>query len=153
MRFICRFSRIARWLVCSFEINCECFYGFSISTFCQSCKIVLKKLCAQILKIVKLCFTICDVCEIVIFSYLTLEISQEPEFCNEWIRRKLWKIIKWDASSRWSLGPNSEWGSIETTPIRKTHPTLFLDPKFWTALYGQCFLKFFQKKNSKLAKF
>ena len=28
-------------------------------------------------------------------------------------------LIKWDASSRWSLRPNSEWGSIETTTIGK----------------------------------
>ena len=33
--------------------------------------------------------------------------------------------IKWGASSQWSFGPNSAWGSIETTIIGK-HPTLFL---------------------------
>ena len=32
--------------------------------------------------------------------------------------------IKWDASSRLSFHPNSEWGSIETMTIGKTHPTL-----------------------------
>ena len=32
--------------------------------------------------------------------------------------------IKWDASSRWSFRPISPWSSIETTIIRKTHPTL-----------------------------
>lgn len=31
--------------------------------------------------------------------------------------------IKWSPSPRWSFGPNSVWGCIETT-IRKTHPTL-----------------------------
>ena len=34
-------------------------------------------------------------------------------------------IIKWGASSQWSFGPNSGWGSIETTVIGKTHPTVF----------------------------
>ena len=34
------------------------------------------------------------------------------------------RIIKWGASSRWSFGPISAWGSIETTITRKTHPTL-----------------------------
>ena len=33
-------------------------------------------------------------------------------------------IIKWGASSRWSLRPISACGSIETTTMRKTHPTL-----------------------------
>jgi len=34
---------------------------------CQSCIVIIT--ISQILKIVKLCFTICDVCEIVIFSF------------------------------------------------------------------------------------
>ena len=34
--------------------------------------------------------------------------------------------LKWGASSRWSFRPNSTWGSIETSTIRKTHPTLQL---------------------------
>ena len=34
------------------------------------------------------------------------------------------KMIKWDASSRWSFGSNSAWGSKETMTIRKTNPTL-----------------------------
>ena len=29
--------------------------------------------------------------------------------------------VKWSASSRWSFGPNSAWGSIETTTARKKH--------------------------------
>ena len=33
--------------------------------------------------------------------------------------------LKWGASSRWSFGPNSAGGSIETTSIGKTHPILF----------------------------
>ena len=33
-------------------------------------------------------------------------------------------MIKWGATSRWSLGPNSAWSSIETMIIGKTHPTL-----------------------------
>ena len=34
------------------------------------------------------------------------------------------QILKWSASSRWSFGPKSTWGSIETTTIGNTHPTL-----------------------------
>ena len=33
-------------------------------------------------------------------------------------------LVKWSAFSRWSIDPNSEWGSIETITIGKTHPTL-----------------------------
>ena len=29
-------------------------------------------------------------------------------------------IIKWDAFSRWSFGPNSAWGGIQTMPINST---------------------------------
>ena len=29
--------------------------------------------------------------------------------------------FKWGASSRWSFGPNSAWGSLETKTIGKTH--------------------------------
>ena len=32
--------------------------------------------------------------------------------------------VKWGASSRWSFRPNSAGGSIETTTIGDTHPTL-----------------------------
>ena len=32
-------------------------------------------------------------------------------------RRKLPKMTKWSASSRWSFNPNSTWGSIETTKL------------------------------------
>ena len=32
--------------------------------------------------------------------------------------------VKWGASSRWSLLPNSAWSIIETRTITKTHPTL-----------------------------
>ena len=31
--------------------------------------------------------------------------------------------VKWGVSGRWSFGPNSAWGSIETTKIKKN--TLF----------------------------
>ena len=34
-------------------------------------------------------------------------------------------VLKWGASSRWSIGLNSAWGSMKTTTIGKTHPTLF----------------------------
>jgi len=34
------------------------------------------------------------------------------------------KLIKWGASSRWSFRPNSAWGSIGTTIIGRTRPTL-----------------------------
>ena len=37
---------------------------------------------------------------------------------------KLIKTLKWGAPSRWSLGPISAWGSIETTTIGKMYPTL-----------------------------
>ena len=30
--------------------------------------------------------------------------------------------LKRGTSSRWSFGPNSAWGSIETTTMGKTHP-------------------------------
>ena len=33
-------------------------------------------------------------------------------------------LVKWSAFSRWSIDTNSEWGSIETITIGKTHPTL-----------------------------
>ena len=32
-------------------------------------------------------------------------------------------IIKWGASFRWSFGPNSAWGNIETTTVENTQPT------------------------------
>ena len=32
--------------------------------------------------------------------------------------------LQWGGSSWWSLGPNTAWGSIETTTIRKTEPAL-----------------------------
>ena len=32
-------------------------------------------------------------------------------------------FIKWSASSRWSIDPNSGCGSIETMTSGKTHPT------------------------------
>ena len=33
-------------------------------------------------------------------------------------------FVKWGASFRWSFHPNSAWGSMETTTIGQTHPTL-----------------------------
>ena len=33
-------------------------------------------------------------------------------------------FVKWDASSRWSFGPNSACGSIESPTILTTHPIL-----------------------------
>ena len=40
--------------------------------------------------------------------------------------------VKWFAYSRWSFGSNSTWGSIETTTIGKTHPTLRLQCNTWS---------------------
>lgn len=34
-------------------------------------------------------------------------------------------IIKWGPSSRWSIRPNSAWGSMERTTIGKMHHTLY----------------------------
>ena len=36
------------------------------------------------------------------------------------------RMIKWGVSSRWSFHPISAWGSIETTTIGKTHPSLLM---------------------------
>ena len=36
-------------------------------------------------------------------------------------------MVKWGASPGWSFGPNPAWGSIETTTIGKTHPTLLFN--------------------------
>ena len=36
----------------------------------------------------------------------------------------LLSLLKWDTPFRWSFGPNSTSGSIETTTIGKTGPTL-----------------------------
>ena len=47
---------------------------------------------------------------------------------QEWLSTQIEELscmLKWDASYRWSFGPNSAWGRIETTIIGKTHPTLF----------------------------
>ena len=38
--------------------------------------------------------------------------------------RWIFRIVKWDASSRWSFCPNSVWGCIETTTIGMRNPTL-----------------------------
>ena len=40
------------------------------------------------------------------------------------VSKSYMNMIKLDASSRWSFGPNSAWGSITTMTIGKTHPTL-----------------------------
>ena len=45
--------------------------------------------------------------------------------------------IKWGASSRWSFGPNSVWGSVETMTIGKTHPNLI--PLFIVSLKFEAF--------------
>ena len=34
------------------------------------------------------------------------------------------QIVKWGASSQWSFGPNSPWGSLESTTIWRRHPSL-----------------------------
>ena len=39
--------------------------------------------------------------------------------------------VKWVACSRWSFGPNSTWGSIETMTIGKMHLTLRLQCNTW----------------------
>ena len=40
------------------------------------------------------------------------------------IRLMGFNIPKWDAPSRWSFRPISAWGSIKTTTMRKTHPSI-----------------------------
>ena len=45
--------------------------------------------------------------------------------CNDQQIIDLLGKVKWGASLRWSFGPNSAWGRIETTTIGKTHPTLY----------------------------
>ena len=32
--------------------------------------------------------------------------------------------IQWGSFFQWSFGPSSAWGSIETTTVGETHPTL-----------------------------
>ena len=50
---------------------------------------------------------------------------QNLNICISLIFQRFWDL-KWGASSRWSFGPNSAWWSIETTIIRKAHPTLIV---------------------------
>ena len=38
-------------------------------------------------------------------------------------------LLNGDASFRWSFRPNSAWGSIESTTILTTHPSLLLTVK------------------------
>ena len=46
-------------------------------------------------------------------------------------------IVKWGASFRWSFRPSSAWGSIETTTIGKTQPTLFREPRPYHEIFVQ----------------
>ena len=48
--------------------------------------------------------------------------------------------IKWGASSRWSSRPNSAYGSLETTAIGKTHPTLILMSLYLFTNFDRIFL-------------
>ena len=46
---------------------------------------------------------------------------------NNWRRNRQWLfhfVINGGASFRWSFGPNSAWGSIESMTILTTHPSL-----------------------------
>ena len=78
----------------------------------------------------------------VIYTYGTVTLMEQPWFWNHshcWTdfplqvmpdstygeSYLLWfQWVKWGVSSRLSFGLNSAWGSIETTTIAKTHPTL-----------------------------
>ena len=44
---------------------------------------------------------------------------KSESFCKECLFE-----IKWGTSFRWSIHPNSAWGSIETITIGETHPGL-----------------------------
>ena len=66
------------------------------------------------------------------------------------MQRKRFISIKWGASSRWSFGPNSTWGSIETTTIWKTRPSLILNfepSKMEVGLENALFYKTFEVVN------
>ena len=54
-------------------------------------------------------------------SYFTFILCVQKNLLRQ-VNEK-WTELKWDASSRWSFGPNSEWGSIKTTTAGNTHPT------------------------------
>ena len=64
--------------------------------------------------------------------FIFLKFSVPLGFVFGYFRSKLLKlnfvnfVLKWRASSRWSSGPNSAWGSIGMMTIEKTHPTLFM---------------------------
>ena len=47
------------------------------------------------------------------------DITGEGMYFTQW-------VINWGASFRWSFGPLSAWGSIESTTILTTHPSLVL---------------------------
>ena len=49
-----------------------------------------------------------------------MSIFKQPE--THWVG---FRDEKWDKCFRESFYPNSEWGSLETTTIGKTHPTVF----------------------------
>ena len=57
-------------------------------------------------------------------SYRTVTRSrlQHDWLCK--LKFKYQEILMWGASFRRSFGPNSAWGTIETTTLGKTHPTL-----------------------------
>ena len=44
---------------------------------------------------------------------------------NDGIFRIFELSVKWGAPSQWSFRPNSAWGSLKTTTIARTHPTLW----------------------------
>ena len=52
--------------------------------------------------------------------------------------KHLWNSLNWGASFWWSFGPNSAWGSLETTPIVNMHPSL-VNPKWLIILNRMTF--------------
>ena len=61
------------------------------------------------------------------FSWLQHLVNGLDWFSNCYSRKKTFQhsyIVKWGASSQWLFRPSSAWGSIETTTIAKTHPSL-----------------------------
>ena len=67
--------------------------------------------------------------------------DKSEKFCERYV------MIKWGASSRWSFGPKSAWGSIETT-IGKTHPTLLKSQSSYSNFFSYDGNNFFNHTNS-----
>ena len=63
-----------------------------------------------------------DLSEILKNSTYPVAIGDFPDSCYQELERFL--FIKWDASYRWSFGPNSACGRIEKRVTGKTHSTL-----------------------------